>query len=33
MDYKVKRVFHGDKLSSAKGVALDSLAFNSIFLD
>ena len=30
---KTKRVFHGDKLASVKGVALDSLTFNSIFLD
>ena len=30
---KTKRVFHGDKLASVKGVVLDSLTFNSIFLD
>ena len=30
---KTKRVFHGDKLASVKGVVFDSLTFDSIFLD
>ena len=30
---KTKRVFHGDKIGPVKGVAFDSLTFDSIFLD